>query len=281
MREAIRMSVVLDKIKGSMLLLPITSVRFYSDPVISNNTITGYTNDLTILYPEQESSYLFTKLGNKDSKGIYRNYGWNFELTVYVPNNNFYKDTTEAQLNGLGYDMLLELKKLMNFGSCLMDLRLGNVPDGSQSLVDETLPMGDQEAPTNINFSLLRKIIIKNGSNPDITIWAVEPQNAAILAGGNIGTHLQMGIGDGIIPENLNRSIYDDIFIVTDEMAIRTSRNLARKEGIMCGISSGTNVAAALELAKKLGKGKTVVTVLPDTAERYFSTPLFDNDLTF
>ena len=118
-------------------------------------------------------------------------------------------------------------------------------------------------------------------ANPDITIWAVEPQNAAILAGGNIGTHLQMGIGDGIIPENLNRSIYDDIFIVTDEMAIKTSRNLARKEGIMCGISSGTNVAAALELAKKLGKGKTVVTVLPDTAERYFSTPLFDNDLTF
>jgi len=118
-------------------------------------------------------------------------------------------------------------------------------------------------------------------ANPDITIWAVEPQNAAILAGGNIGTHLQMGIGDGIIPENLNRSIYDDIFIVTDEMAIRTSRNLARKEGIMCGISSGTNVAAALELAKKLGKGKTVVTVLPDTAERYFSTPLFDKDLTF
>ena len=118
-------------------------------------------------------------------------------------------------------------------------------------------------------------------ANPDITIWAVEPQNAAILAGGNIGTHLQMGIGDGIIPENLNRSIYDDILIVTDEMAIKTSRNLARKEGIMCGISSGTNVAAALELAKKLGKGKTVVTVLPDTAERYFSTPLFDNDLTF
>ena len=118
-------------------------------------------------------------------------------------------------------------------------------------------------------------------ANPDMTIWAVEPQNAAILAGGNIGTHLQMGIGDGIIPENLNRSIYDDIFIVTDEMAIRTSRNLAKKEGIMCGISSGTNVGAALELAKKLGKGKTVVTVLPDTAERYFSTPLFDSDLTF
>ncbi|MBR5407662.1 MAG: cysteine synthase A [Lachnospiraceae bacterium] len=113
---------------------------------------------------------------------------------------------------------------------------------------------------------------------PDIEIWAVEPENAAILAGGDIGTHLQMGIGDGIIPKNLNREIYDDIYIVSDEEAIRTAKELARKEGIMCGISSGTNVAAALKLAKKLGKGKTVVTVLPDTAERYFSTPLFEND---
>jgi cysteine synthase A len=113
---------------------------------------------------------------------------------------------------------------------------------------------------------------------PDVEIWAVEPENAAILAGGNIGTHLQMGIGDGIIPKNLNRDIYDDIYIVTDEEAIQTAKDLARKEGIMCGISSGTNVAAALQLAKKLGKGKTVVTVLPDTAERYFSTPLFENE---
>ncbi|HIR13117.1 MAG TPA: cysteine synthase A [Candidatus Choladousia intestinavium] len=112
--------------------------------------------------------------------------------------------------------------------------------------------------------------------NPQIEIWAVEPENAAILAGGTIGTHLQMGIGDGLIPENLNQKIYDNIYVVTDEDAIRTARDLARMEGIMCGISSGTNVAAALKLAKKLGKGKTVVTVLPDTAERYFSTPLFE-----
>ncbi len=111
---------------------------------------------------------------------------------------------------------------------------------------------------------------------PDIEIWAVEPENAAILAGGNIGTHLQMGIGDGIIPDILNKEIYDDIYIVTDEEAIGVSRRLAREEGIMCGISSGTNVAAAIKLAKKLGEGKTVVTILPDTAERYFSTPLFD-----
>ena len=110
---------------------------------------------------------------------------------------------------------------------------------------------------------------------PEMEIWAVEPENAAILAGGTIGTHLQMGIGDGIIPEILNTEIYDDIYIVKDEEALDTAKRLAREEGLMVGISSGTNVAAALKLAKKLGEGKTVVTVLPDTAERYFSTPLF------
>lgn len=111
---------------------------------------------------------------------------------------------------------------------------------------------------------------------PEIHIWAVEPKNAAILSGGSIGTHLQMGIGDGLIPKNLNTQIYEHIDIVTDEEAIETSRRLIWEEGILCGISSGTNVTAALRLAKELGEGKTVVTVLPDTGERYFSTVLFD-----
>ena len=112
-------------------------------------------------------------------------------------------------------------------------------------------------------------------ANPGMEIWAVEPENAAILAGGNIGTHAQMGIGDGLIPAILNTGIYNHIHIVSDEDAIETARRLAREEGILCGISSGTNVAAALCLAEKLGPGKRVVTILPDTAERYFSTPLF------
>lgn len=112
--------------------------------------------------------------------------------------------------------------------------------------------------------------------NPQMTIWAVEPENAAILSGGSIGTHIQMGIGDGLVPEILNRDIYDEICIINDEEAVSTARALAAKEGILCGISSGTNVAAAIKLAKKLGKGKTVVTILPDTGERYFSTPLFE-----
>ena len=111
--------------------------------------------------------------------------------------------------------------------------------------------------------------------NPNITIWAVEPENAAILSGGSIGTHIQMGIGDGVIPAILNQEIYNDLCIVKDDEALQASKDLAAKEGILCGISSGTNVAAAIKLAKKLGKGKRVVTVLPDTAERYFSTPLF------
>lgn len=158
------MSVTLDKILGSILMLPITSVRFYSNPIIESEVITGYTNDLTILYPELESSYNFPSKSVIDSKGMQRTYGWDFEFSVYVPNNNFYKDTTSAGLHGQGFNMLLELQKLINYGSCLLDLRLGNVPDGSQLLVDENLPLGDQEAPTNINFSLLRHIIIKNGS---------------------------------------------------------------------------------------------------------------------
>lgn len=112
--------------------------------------------------------------------------------------------------------------------------------------------------------------------NPDIVIWAVEPEHAAILSGGSIGTHLQMGIGDGLIPENLNMDIYEDICIVTDEEALDVSKRLAREEGLLCGISSGSNVAAAMRLAKKLGPGKRVVTILPDTGERYYSTELFE-----
>ena len=118
---------------------------------------------------------------------------------------------------------------------------------------------------------------VLKAQNPEILIWAVEPENAAILAGGTIGTHIQMGIGDGVIPQILNQKIYEDIYIVSDEEAIQTAKDLARLEGIMCGISSGTNVAAALKMAERLGSGKTVVTVLPDTAERYFSTPLFED----
>ncbi|MBR6951148.1 MAG: cysteine synthase A [Oscillospiraceae bacterium] len=111
--------------------------------------------------------------------------------------------------------------------------------------------------------------------NPDILIWAVEPENAAILSGGSVGSHLQMGIGDGLIPPILDLDVFREVAIVSDSEAIRTTRELAEKEGILCGISSGTNVCAALRMAEKLGKGKRVVTILPDTGERYFSTELF------
>ena len=113
--------------------------------------------------------------------------------------------------------------------------------------------------------------------NPDIEIWAVEPDRAAVLSGStNIESHLQMGIGDGIIPAILDQNVYDRLCMINDDEAIAVSKMLALKEGILAGISSGTNVAAALKMAQKLGKGKIVVTVLPDTGERYYSTPLFE-----
>ena len=113
-------------------------------------------------------------------------------------------------------------------------------------------------------------------ANPGTVVWAAEPEHAALLSGGKIGTHLQMGIGDGVMPSILDTGVIDATTIVTDEEALQMSRRLAREEGLLCGISSGTNVEAALRLARRLGPGKRVVTILPDTGERYFSTPLFE-----
>lgn len=167
---------------------------------------------------------------------------------VFVPQQFENPANTEAQRSGTGEEILRQAGKRID-GFCS-----GIGTGGTITGIGETL----------------------RAANPDTVIWAVEPKNAAILSGGSIGTHLQMGIGDGVIPAILNRDIFDEIFIVKDDEALETAKALATKEGIMCGISSGTNVAAALHLAKKLGRGKTVVTILPDTAERYFSTPLFD-----
>ena len=114
-------------------------------------------------------------------------------------------------------------------------------------------------------------------ANPDTLVVAIEPEEAAVLSGGMIGTHLQMGLGDGIVPPVLDAAVIDEIAIVTDEEALTTARRLAAEEGLLCGISGGTNVTVALRLAARLGKGHRVVTVLPDTGERYFSTPLFEN----
>ena len=113
--------------------------------------------------------------------------------------------------------------------------------------------------------------------NPRSQVWAVEPKNAKILfEKGKITSHIQMGIGDGIIPTILDRSIISGVVTVSDEDAVKMARRLAVKEGLACGISSGSNLCGAVALARRLGAGKKVVTILPDGAERYFSTPLFE-----
>ena len=111
----------------------------------------------------------------------------------------------------------------------------------------------------------------------ELKIIAVEPMDSPVLSDGDPGPHKIQGIGAGFIPEILNLDIIDEIIKVKNEDAFAVSQKLCRKEGIMAGISSGANAWAAIEVAKKAGMGKTVVTVLPDTGERYLSTPLFDH----
>lgn len=113
--------------------------------------------------------------------------------------------------------------------------------------------------------------------NKDIKVIAVEPEKAPMLLKGEFCPHRIQGIASGMIPEILNRDIIDEIILVKDEDAIETSRMLAKKEGIFAGISSGANIWASIEIAKrKENKGKRIATVLPDTAERYISTELFN-----
>ena len=113
---------------------------------------------------------------------------------------------------------------------------------------------------------------------PEVKIIAVEPEKSPVLSGGQSGPHKIQGIGAGFVPEVLDTDIYDEIIQVSDEDAYDTARKAARQEGILGGVSSGAAIYAALETAKKLGKGKTVVAILPSNGERYLSTPLYQFD---
>ena len=110
---------------------------------------------------------------------------------------------------------------------------------------------------------------------PDIDIVAIEPEGSPVLSGGEPGPHKLQGLGAGFIPETLDTNIYDEVIKVGNEIAMETSRKVAKEEGILAGISSGAAIHAAIEKAKELGEGKTVVTVLPSNGERYLSTPLY------
>lgn len=110
---------------------------------------------------------------------------------------------------------------------------------------------------------------------PGIEIIAVEPKDSPVLAGGNPGPHKIQGIGAGFVPEVLDTNVYSSIFAVENETAFEVARKVAREEGILCGISSGAAIHAAIETAKRLGKGSNVLAVVPSNGERYLSTPLY------
>ena len=112
--------------------------------------------------------------------------------------------------------------------------------------------------------------------NPKIHIVAVEPADSPVLSGGEPGPHKIQGIGAGFIPDVLDTAVYNEVITVSNDDALNTARRLAREEGLFCGISSGANIFAALQVARKLGPGKNVVTMLCDTGERYLSTGIFD-----
>ncbi|SCU51409.1 beta-cyano-L-alanine synthase [Staphylococcus aureus] len=113
---------------------------------------------------------------------------------------------------------------------------------------------------------------------PNIEIVAIEPEASPVLSGGEPGPHKLQGLGAGFIPGTLNTEIYDSIIKVGNDTAMEMSRRVAKEEGILAGISSGAAIYAAIQKAKELGKGKTVVTVLPSNGERYLSTPLYSFD---
>ena len=113
--------------------------------------------------------------------------------------------------------------------------------------------------------------------NPEVKVVAVEPAGSPVLSKGTPGPHKIQGIGAGFVPDTLNTSVYDEVIAVKNEDAFETGRALARKEGVLVGISSGAAVYAASELAKRPeNKEKIIVALLPDTGERYLSTPMFD-----
>lgn len=118
---------------------------------------------------------------------------------------------------------------------------------------------------------------VLKAKNPKTMIVAVEPSASPVLSGGEPGPHKIQGIGAGFVPNVLNRKIIDRVITVSDDDAYKTAKLLARQEGLLVGISSGANALAAQQIARELGRGKTVVTILPDTGERYISIEKYFN----
>lgn len=189
---------------------------------------------------------------------------------------------TKANLGMTGaIDKAMELAK--EYSNSFVPLQFENSanPDAHKKTAKELLFQMDNKIDALIcgvgtggTLTGISKVLKQELKN--IQIVAVEPKSSPVIAGGRPGSHSIQGIGAGFIPKNLDTSLIDCIVAVSDEEAINTSRELARREGILTGISSGATVFAALLIARKLGSGKDIIAITPDTGERYISTSMFD-----
>lgn len=154
--------------------------------------------------------------------------------------------------------------------------RLTTGPEIVEAFGDDTLDAFVAGVGTGGTISGVGEVLREK--YPEIQIYAVEPKDSPVLAGGKPGPHKLQGIGAGFIPETLNTEVYNEIISVTTEEAFEYARRVGKEEGILGGISSGAAVYAALQVAKKLGKGKKVLAIIPSNGERYLSTPLYQFD---
>lgn len=200
--------------------------------------------------------------------------GYGAEL-ILTPGSDGMKGSiakAEELVKEKGYFMPMQFENLANPN--IHELTTGPEIIASMNGIGEKIDAFVAGVGTGGTLSGIGHALKKN--DPNTKVYALEPAESPLLKEGKTGKHGIQGISAGFIPKNLDQNIYDDVVEISTEKAMETAREVARKEGFLPGISAGANIAGAIELAKKLGKGHNVVTVVPDGGDRYLSTALFE-----